>query len=54
LILQGGGGALAFVSGRVVLTLGVRFRHVSNLDRCRNNEGLNSLIGIVGISYFAR
>jgi len=53
-MLEGGGGALIFLSEQVALTLGVRVHHVSNLDRCRNNEGLNSIIGIVGISYFAR
>jgi hypothetical protein len=53
-ILEGGGGAMIFMTEQVALTLSARFQHVSNADRCSKNEGLNSLIGIVGISYFFR
>jgi hypothetical protein len=52
--LEGGAGALIFMSARVALTAGARFQHVSNADRCSHNMGLNSVIGIVGISYFFR
>jgi lipid A 3-O-deacylase len=51
-ILEGGVGALFFVSERVALTAGARFHHVSNADLCSQNVGVNSVIGIVGISYF--
>ena len=53
-LLQGGAGALIFMSEQVALTLGARFQHLSNADRCSQNEGLNSVIGIVGVSYFFR
>jgi Lipid A 3-O-deacylase (PagL) len=53
-ILEGGTGAMIFVAERVALTLGVRLQHVSNADRCSENDGINSVIGIVGISYFVR
>ena len=52
--LEGGAGALIFMSARVALTAGARFQHVSNADRCSQNTGLNSVIGVVGISYFFR
>jgi hypothetical protein len=32
----------------------LRFHHMSNASRCSENEGLNSIIGVVGISYFLR
>jgi Lipid A 3-O-deacylase (PagL) len=53
-ILEGGGGAMVFMTDRVALTLGARLQHVSNADRCSQNEGLNSVFGLVGISYFFR
>jgi hypothetical protein len=40
-----------FLTGRVALTFGARLHHISNAGRCRHNEGLNSIIGIVGLSY---
>jgi hypothetical protein len=45
---------MIFVAERVALTLGVRLHHVSNADRCSDNDGINSVIGIVGVSYFVR
>jgi lipid A 3-O-deacylase len=53
-IIEGGGGAMLFMSERVALTLGARYHHLSNADRCSKNQGLNSVIGIVGVSYFFR
>jgi lipid A 3-O-deacylase len=53
-VLEGGAGAMIFVAERVALTLGVRLHHVSNANRCSENEGINSVIGIAGISYFTR
>jgi len=53
-ILEGGVGVLFFMSERVALTASARFHHVSNADLCSENVGLNSVIGIVGISYFFR
>jgi hypothetical protein len=54
LILEGGAGAMVFMTERVALTLGARLHHLSNGNRCSNNQGINSIIGIVGISYFVR
>jgi lipid A 3-O-deacylase len=53
-LLEGGAGAMIFMAEHVALTLGARFHHVSNGDRCSQNQGINSVIGIVGISYFFR
>jgi lipid A 3-O-deacylase PagL len=53
-ILEGGVGAMIFMSERVALTLGARLQHISNADRCSENEGINSVIGIAGVSYFFR
>src|SRR5262245_27580932 len=53
-LVEGGVGAMIFMTGRVALTIGARFHHMSNADRCSENEGLNSIIGVVGISYFLR
>ena len=39
---------------RLALTLGVRLHHLSNGNRCTANQGINSIIGIVAISYFFR
>ena len=49
---RGGAAAIIFVAERVALTLGVRLHHVSNADRCSDNDGINSVIGIAGVSYF--
>jgi hypothetical protein len=40
------------MSERVALPAGARFHHVSNADLCSQNVRVNSVIGIVGISYF--
>jgi lipid A 3-O-deacylase len=53
-LLEGGVGAMIFMTERAALTIGARFHHMSNADRCSENEGLNSVIGVVGISYFLR
>lgn len=53
-LLEGGVGAMVFMTERVALTLGARFQHMSNGDRCSENRGLNSVIGLIGVSYFLR
>jgi lipid A 3-O-deacylase len=53
-ILEAGGGAMIFMTDHVALTLGARFHHVSNAERCSQDQGINSVIGIVGVSYFFR
>jgi hypothetical protein len=50
-LLAGGAGAMVFLTERVALTFGARVQHISNADRCSQNEGLNSIIGLVGFSY---
>jgi lipid A 3-O-deacylase len=47
-ILEGGTGTMIVVAERVALTLGVRLHHVSNANRCSDNDGINSVIGIAG------
>jgi Lipid A 3-O-deacylase (PagL) len=42
---------MVFLTERVALTFGARVQHISNADRCSQNEGLNSIIGLVGLSY---
>ena len=51
-VLQGGAGALVFLSPRTAITAGYRFHHVSNADACDQNLGLNSSLFILGVSYF--
>jgi hypothetical protein len=53
-LLEAGRGAMLFMTERTALTLGARVSHMSNADRCSRNHGLNSVIGLVGISYFFR
>jgi hypothetical protein len=53
-ILEGGGGAMIFMTEHVALTLGARLQHVSNAGLCNENDGINSVIGILGVSYFFR
>jgi Lipid A 3-O-deacylase (PagL) len=53
-ILEGGGGAMIFMTERMALTLGARLQHVSNAGLCNENDGINSVIGILGVSYFFR
>lgn len=53
-ILQGGVGALVFLTPRAAITAGYRFHHVSNADACDQNLGLNSSLFILGVSYFFR
>jgi hypothetical protein len=50
-LLAGGAGAMVFLTERVALTFGARVQHISNADRCTQNDGLNSIIGLVGFSY---
>jgi hypothetical protein len=51
-VVQGGVGGLVPLSERTAVTLGYRFQHLSNGDRCSNNLGLNSSVIHVGFSYF--
>jgi hypothetical protein len=53
-VLEAGAGAMIFLAEHVALTLSARFHHVSNANRCGENDGINSIIGIVGVSYFVR
>jgi lipid A 3-O-deacylase len=51
-ILEAGPGVLFFVNERTAVTVGYRFQHISNAGLCSNNLGINSSMGIVGVSYF--
>src|SRR5262249_60041844 len=52
-VLEGGPGLLLFVSERTAIDIGYRFHHISNGGRCFN-EGFNSNMGVIGLSYFFR
>jgi hypothetical protein len=45
---------MIFMTEHVALTLGARLQHVSNAGLCNENDGINSVIGILGVSYFFR
>ena len=53
-LLQAGVGAMIFMTDRAALTIGARLHHMSNADICSQNEGMNSIIGVVGFTYFLR
>jgi opacity protein-like surface antigen len=53
-ILEAGIGAMLFVSEQLAVTLGARYHHISNSNICTKNQGLNSVIGVVGLTYFFR
>jgi len=50
-ILEGGPGVLVFVGKHTAIDLGYRYHHISNGSRC-GNDGYNSNMGVVGLSYF--
>jgi len=50
--LQGGIGALVFVSERTAITAGYRFHHLSNGNTCDGNPGLDSSMFVLGVSRF--
>ena len=51
-ILEAGPGVMIFVNERTAINVGYRFQHISNAGKCTSNLGLNSSMGIVGVSYF--
>jgi lipid A 3-O-deacylase len=51
-IFEAGAGVMIRVWEHIALTAGVRYHHLSNANRCNENAGINSVIGIIGISYF--
>lgn len=51
-VLEGGVGALVFLSEQWALTGGYRFHHVSNGNICSKNLGINSSLFALGVSYF--
>jgi hypothetical protein len=51
-LIEGGPGVLFFVSKDTAVTVGYRFQHISNADRCSKNQGLNSSLFTLGLSYF--
>jgi lipid A 3-O-deacylase len=50
-VLEGGPGVLLFVGKHTAIDLGYRYHHISNGGRC-GNDGYNSNMGVVGLSYF--
>ena len=52
-VLEGGPGLLIFMSQHVALDIGYRVHHISNGHQC-SNQGFNSNMGVIGLSYFFR
>jgi hypothetical protein len=50
--LECGPGAYWFITDRLALTGEARFMHISCADISSPNLGLNTVLGLVGISYF--
>jgi lipid A 3-O-deacylase len=53
-LLQGGPGALFYVSETTSLTVGYRFQHISNAGACDTNVGINSSAVYLGVTHFFR
>jgi hypothetical protein len=53
-IVAAGPGVMLFLSESAAVTLGYRYHHLSNGDRCARNTGVNSSLFLVGVSYFFR
>jgi lipid A 3-O-deacylase len=51
-LLEGGPGLVFFVTEHTAIDMGARFHHISNGNRCVPNFGVNSVMGVVGVSYF--
>ena len=51
-IFEAGAGVMLRVGEHVALTAGMRYHHLSNANRCDENAGINSVVAIIGISYF--
>jgi lipid A 3-O-deacylase len=51
-IFEAGAGVMMRVGEHVALTAGLRYHHLSNANRCNENAGINSVLAIIGISYF--
>jgi lipid A 3-O-deacylase len=47
-----GAGIYLSVTKNIALNLGYRYRHISNADIKKPNEGINSQIGLAGLSFF--
>lgn len=51
-ILEMGPGVYYFVTDRIIWTMGVRFRHISNANLGDRNTGVNGILPYVGMSFF--
>jgi hypothetical protein len=47
-----GAGFYLSLTRKVALNLGYRYRHISNADIKKPNDGIDSHIGLLGLSYF--
>jgi lipid A 3-O-deacylase len=52
LVLETGPGLQYFATERIALTMGTRFHHISNAGTGERNQGLNSILSYVGMSFF--
>jgi opacity protein-like surface antigen len=51
-VLEAEIGVRYHLSPRLAITTGVEYRHISNADTADRNQGLNSLGGVIGVSWF--
>jgi hypothetical protein len=51
-LLEAGPGLQYFATERIALTMGTRFHHISNAGTGERNDGLNSILTYVGMSFF--
>jgi lipid A 3-O-deacylase len=51
-VLEAGPGLQYFATERIALTMGTRFHHISNAGTGERNDGLNSILTYVGMSFF--
>jgi hypothetical protein len=51
-VLEAGPGLQYFATERIALTVGTRFHHISNAGTGTRDQGLNSILTYVGMSFF--
>ncbi len=51
-LLQGGPGLQYFLTERSALNVAVRMQHISNANIGNRNTGINSILGLIGYSYY--
>jgi len=52
-VLEGGPGVVLFMCQHAAIDIGYRVHHIANGGQC-SNQGFNSNVGVIGLSYFLR